>query len=456
MKIKLTESQLKLIEAYLTEREQPVPTNLSGFFNKHKNIEFFEIVKLTENGQESPYRFKYSNIVNGVGIIDMNQGTPTKGCTTQVNLDTILYDNEISIYFKPCNKELKLNKVIKIVLYNANNQKIDEMQLSNTSTQDIDTLVDTYNDLLHHSDNGSEVFFDSNKEYNGTVFNKSSQGFEIELSEQNTNKPSMILYIDFEDDEQPFYSENGKVKFKSKRRIIGKDSEDIFIMDIKRFTVKSNNDIDDKPDNKLDKQTNTNDDDEYLKIHGATEQEIMQMAKDAEKEILNDPDLKKAFYRKPGFWNLFISDLQKKNAKGSGILPTIQILNNYRLNKLSEKMGKPFLSEKPIYFSLVDKPVSINYKDSNDVSTSLTFNLGEVYEVRYYGVNDGGYNLKNKASDYIVKVIDNTEEVDVFVCQIIKFVTPKTGGIANYDSESNIKIKISRNSEGYKPDNNIN
>lgn len=440
MRIKLTESQLKIIENYITEREQPVPTNLSGFFNKHKNIEFFEIIKLTENGQESPYKFSYSNMVNGVGITDMNQGTPTKGCTTQVNLDTILYDNEVSVYFKPCSKELKLNKVIKIILYDTNNQKIDEMQFSNTSTQDIDILVDSYNDSLHRSDNGSEVFFDSNKDYNGTVFNKSNNGFEIELAEQN--KPSMILYVDFESDELPFYSENGKVKFKAKRRMIGKDGEDIFIMDIKRFTVSDNT-------GKSSEETPKDATDE-ISNEDYSDEEFSDMVSNITDEVNNNETFRKALYQQPSFWQRLKAEITGKEAKGNGIVMVNNLVNSYKDKTSNEYLNANFREGFYAEFQTLED-YDLNYM-VDDKPYIISFLKNGIRKAKVTNVNKNGYSRYLNGDNFELLVVENisTDKIkNFFKCHISSYTKTKGNTIKNKPQTINLQFL---NSNGFKLD----
>lgn len=449
MKIILTESQYKIIEDYINEaRTAPVPTNLSSLFNKNKDTTFFDIVQKLKDGQENPYTFKFDREGGFLRITDINPGTPTRGCSIDANLDTMIYDNEFNKSFGGnCNgKSLSINNIIKIVLYDKDKNKLDELSLLNTSNTDLDVLIDRYNDMLKGSNNGDEVFFDGSKQYDGTVYNKSENGFEIELSEHNSNKPSMILYIETEVDEQHFYSEKGNVKFKAKRRKTGSNNEDMFIMDIKRFS-KSTVSKDEKQDG------NPN----PVKIDGMSDEEIRDEASKAIEMIINDPELKTAFYKKPNFWNLFMGELKGKKSPGKGILPTLQILNSYGQNKLSEKIGKIFVKDKPILFVAYEKPISItftNTKGGKEVFTiGVTEQEGNKAWLRDYSIGDSTYVLENTYTDILISVKNKTDITDVYYCKVIKYVESSTGGRTEFPSDDNIMIRFLRTSDGYKPEN---
>lgn len=55
-------------------------------------------------------------------------------------------------------------------------------------------------------------------------------------------------------------------------------------------------------------------------------------------EVVNDPNLRKAFYTAPSFWNYFTSALKNKKARGSGIFPAYELINNYFSKKINDKL----------------------------------------------------------------------------------------------------------------------
>lgn len=81
------------------------------------------------------------------------------------------------------------------------------------------------------------------------------------------------------------------------------------------------------------------------------------------KEIINDPNLKKAFYTAPSLWNYFVSALKDKKARGSGIYPAYEIINNYYTKRINDKLpGFTNKENKRATFYLLDN-VKIPYLD---------------------------------------------------------------------------------------------
>lgn len=56
------------------------------------------------------------------------------------------------------------------------------------------------------------------------------------------------------------------------------------------------------------------------------------------KEIINDPNVHKAFYKAPKLWNYFIAALKDKKARGTGIFPAYEIINKYFNKKIDDKL----------------------------------------------------------------------------------------------------------------------
>ena len=97
-----------------------------------------------------------------------------------------------------------------------------------------------------------------------------------------------------------------------------------------------------KPEDKTEKkpQGKSKDEDEDLKQDGKRAMEM----------ILNDPNLKKAFYTQPSLWNLFVAELKGKKATGKGIVPTLKIVGNYESKGIESKLGTTFIEGDKITF----------------------------------------------------------------------------------------------------------
>ena len=173
------------------------------------------------------------------------------------------------------------------------------------------------------------------------------------------------------------------------------------------------------------------------------------------KEVLNDPNLKKAFYTAPSLWNYFISALQNKKARGKGIYPAYQIINKYFNDKINSKLpGFTDKENKRAAFYLIDD-VSIPYYQLNDPKNVKTFNLykgihkatvrqyeagfGDV-KILTYGSSGGNYGFK-----IAIKKLTG-DRPDEYFCDI--YVNNRNVEENKYKI-SNVRLKF-LNSDGYK------
>jgi hypothetical protein len=168
--------------------------------------------------------------------------------------------------------------------------------------------------------------------------------------------------------------------------------------------------------------------------------------------ILNDPNLKAAFYTQPTLWNLFVAELSGKEATGKGIVPTLDIINKYGRNKINDELGAEFKSGKNVMFSLVGGPISIPYRDEEDKPVKpFVLNSGTNYKIRVrdYTLGDNHTVLEDGNKKYKIIVKDKTDKEDVFNCDIIKYVDTKRG-IIEYPRK-NVEVLFNKESDGYKP-----
>jgi hypothetical protein len=83
--------------------------------------------------------------------------------------------------------------------------------------------------------------------------------------------------------------------------------------------------------------------------------------KDMVKSIVNDPSMMKAFYKQPSLWNILMSKLKGKKAKGTGVIPAEDIAKKYGLYNLSKNMYnmvKNFNFNKSVTFTLLSDTVT--------------------------------------------------------------------------------------------------
>lgn len=443
MKVKLTEAQYNLLTKYVNEsRSAPVPTKLSGFFNKNKKTAFFTIVKLDNNKKESAYLFKYENIGGFFRITDSNPGTPTKLCSTDANsttLDTMIFDNEFTLSFGSCSgKTLKLNNVVSIRLFDANKNMLDELKLDNTSSVEPNKLVDEYNENIKNLTNGNEVFFDSKKMYDGVVYNRASDKLEIELSLHGADKASSYLLIDF--NRNHFYDQNGTIMFTALQKDPKTGTETEFTIPIKRFTHTTKN-------------VNANDDDDIpIEKLSKSDEKLVKDGKKALKMIQQMPLLQQAFYKKPSFWNLFVAELTGKKAPGKGILPTLQIVGNFGQNEIANKLDAEFKTNKKILFTAYGKPINLTFTNSKNQKETFTIDTTKPMEVwlRDYQIGDSHFVLENRSKKFTIAVKNKTKIKDVYYCDVEKYTVSKDGRRTSQEI-NDVLLTFLRTSEGYKP-----
>lgn len=175
------------------------------------------------------------------------------------------------------------------------------------------------------------------------------------------------------------------------------------------------------------------------------------------KEVMNDPDLQKAFYTAPSLWNYFISALKNKKATGKGIYPAYKIIDRYFNDKINSKLpGFTDKENKRASFYLIDD-IAIPYYQINDPKTPKTFTLykgihkatvrqfeaglGDV-KVLTYGSSGGNYGFK------IAVKKPTGDRPDEFFCDI--YVNNRNVEENKYKI-SNVRLKF-LNSDGYKTD----
>ena len=469
MKVKLTEAQYKALEQYIEEaRQEKPPTSLKPLFDDNPEAKFFGVVQRIKGGGDSEYYFELGDQNGYKTVKDVNKMGKTKNCLGDLNLETILYGNQVKIPFTQCGVRT-INAVTSINLYASsedvkNNKILDSMEIEHSMDSSSSELVDQYYDLLKNVAVGKEIYIDSKVKWDGIVTRKTSNQIEIELykhgipineaddmewnvqapktekpkQKRKVSKKPIILTIDLRDN--PFYEENNEIMLKGSSYNRETEETSSFTIPIKSFDV--------SVDQKQTRQKSTaKPEDAEIPNTYDSEEELRAEAERAYKMILNDPNLKKAFYKKPTFWNLFIGELKGKASPGKGIFPTLQLLNNYGRTKLGENLGVEFIQGKRVTFSAYNRPYTINYEDK---TFELSVGASETGVVRNYKIGDSDYVIDNKQDKFKIYVKEKTDVQDVFKCELIKYTMRPNEGIKNYPYQGDVYIKFQQ-SDGYSP-----
>lgn len=452
MKLRLTEKQYSLLLEYIEEaRKAPEPQKLSLFFNDNPNAQFFSVIQRDKNGSESEYDFKLSE-TNGYKIItDINKGTKTKGCSIDANFDTMIYGTQLLLNFGKCGK-LTINNVVGLKVFNdieslKNQKHSDSIELDHDLDKTPTDKAIEYYEELKNLDGGDEVHFDSKYKYDGTVLQKSQNVLRIELIQQGKKTVPNVLTVDLS--QNPFYEDNGNLVFKSKISK-GEEEETDFLLPIKNFftDLKSVKTPQQKPEEKPQQkpQQKPEDKSEQLKQDGKRAMEI----------ILNDPNLKKAFYTQPSLWNLFVSELKGKKASGKGILPTLKIIGNYTRKDSIDNLNADFIEGQKITF----KPVGVtkvpfvrNGKDDEyvfDENRNVEYHP-RVIPKKFYKNFEFIGKIQSSLS-YELEILDKVDKTpDTFECKVTMIVLKETT-TDKYPYDGKLTIRINKNeSPGYKP-----
>lgn len=399
----LNERLYKLIEPYLNEaRKAPEPQDLTLFFNDNPTAKFFSVIT-NSNGE---YDFALGE-VNGHKVIkDINKNTKSKGCSIDANFNTMVYGNTFKVSFGSCGS-ITINNVIGLKVFKDENDlksgsPMDSIELDHELDKSPTDLINDYYEQLKNLDIGDEIFFDSKYKYDADVIKKNNNSVMLELRKQGSKSQPVILTIDLS--KNPFYDDNGNIMFKTVGVNRGEENNKfVFNILIKKVSFSTNN----KPEPTAEPDAKP--DAEPEDTLGTDADELQSDAKKAYDYILNDPNLKAAFYKAPSLWNLFMSELNGKKATGTGILATLQLVNKYRNKEISEKIGKQFIKHEIVSYTPI-KPYSLG---------DIELKTDEKYSAKIIR-NENGIELKH--SKYKIYVRDEyPDKLDVFECEIVKY-----------------------------------
>jgi len=473
MKVKLTETQYKALEKFIDEaRAAESPTSLKNLFNDNPNAKYFTVVQRLKGGNDSEYPFEIFTQNGHKGVKDIGIVGKTKGCETDLRPDTMLYGTSFSLSFGSCGVR-NINNVIGIKLYGDEaslkaEKPLDSIELEHELDNTPQQLADKYYDMLKNVEIGRQIYIDSKNKWDGIVISKRPENISIELykhgipineadddsdmewnvqpdvPKQTKQKPKpkkkgIILTLDLSSN--PFYVENNKLILKGISFDGETNKKTEFVVPVDKFNT---NNVEPKKEPSQELEPENPQD-------VKSDEELRQEAKAAYEMILNDPLLKKAFYRKPSFWNLFVAELKGKKAMGKGILPTLQILNRYGTDKLNHELDAEFIQGKSVGFQTYGKPYTINIDDK-----VFQLDAGKIYKavVRNYKTGDNFYVLDSKEGNgngYKLYVKSKTDVQDVYRCELIRYIRKANNEIKEYNHQGDVYIKLETKSDGYKP-----
>lgn len=220
----------------------------------------------------------------------------------------------------------------------------------------------------------------------------------------------------------------------------GNNTKDLFIKGIKGVSVLPNCD-------------SSNEDDEEEEIEKEGPEKQIADAQKALEMILKDKDLQDAFYKQPGFWELFMAELKGEKAVGSGIITVLDIMNKVADSRIQKRVGKGFhVGKKAKYIPLED--ISIKYRDDKDVIHTYNMPMTEdMITVRRHLVDDVSQVLQKRleGSPLILRILvkDQTDKPNIKLCDVQIGVKNKSDKFVDKGETNDVMIKFI-NSEGYE------
>jgi hypothetical protein len=402
MKIILTEEQFKLIENYIDEvRKAPSPEKLSVFFNDNPKAQFFSVVQRIKGGSDTEYDFKFEEINGHKMIKDINKGTKTKGCSIDARFDTMIYGNKFEVNFGKCGT-LVINNVVGLKVF-ADEQSLksghqmDSYEVEHDLDKTGSNFVEQYYNELKNVQVDDEIHFDSKFKWDGIVQEKKEEYVVVSMKQATSKSTNpIILKIDLTDN--PFYEEDGFTMFKSQ----ADDKE--FKIEVKKFFVDKDSGQKEEPKQEEPKQ------DTSEPVTVDAKKNTKKNAKQTMDAIINDPILKKAFYKQPSLLNMIMSAIKGENPKGTGIVPAQQIIRNYEISKVKGTLGDAFdnfISNKDLTYTLISDTIDFKLLDKS--SNPITFNFREDYSAKVNEIEIGDLNLSLYDDKKNVKIIVKKE-----------------------------------------------
>jgi hypothetical protein len=168
------------------------------------------------------------------------------------------------------------------------------------------------------------------------------------------------------------------------------------------------------------------------------------------KDVINNPEVQKAFYTAPSLWNYFVAAIKNKKARGSGLYPAYKTISDIFNTSINNKLPGFTDKENLSAYFLVPYRVEIGYRYDNGTEDKLIINAGNNRAVvRPYepGFSNSKVLVRRTYGFKIVVKKPTEEKDDQYYCDI--YVEKKGVKLDTY-KEENIKL-IFLKSKGYEP-----
>jgi hypothetical protein len=167
-------------------------------------------------------------------------------------------------------------------------------------------------------------------------------------------------------------------------------------------------------------------------------------------DIMNDPNVKKAFYTAPNLWNYIVAAAKGEKAKGTGIYPAYQLINKY-YNSMSDEKLPGFTDKENSYaFFLVPNRIEISYYYLDKTRDVFILDAGKNKAVvRPYepGYSNNKVLVRRTYGFKIIVKKPTGDKQDQYYCDI--YVEKKNVEKDTYKIE-NVKLTFLK-SNGYEP-----
>lgn len=467
-KLIITEEQYKKLKFHLLESTFDTMAN--------KIIKKGDTITITSNGRD--FNFKVADNYGGQIYMD-NIDDGTKVFLTKTSFQNnslqlnIAQNNEEKNQNPPKGetwKKMTMKNVEKIDVSRdgeiIDGTELDPEELANIKKEknkNLEKKVD-FLETLNSLNDGETLNLESEEINLELVFLKKEGdeiSFKISKNSQNeTNIKNVELIVI--DTKKINVDEKGNVivNFEEHVNVKGDENSDDFV-DIKnsKLTLKDWEIGTESSEDKIEDEEEPNSEDE-----GEEEEEESKSKIDPEKfkeMLMNDPQLRAAFYSKPSFFQSFWAELTSKNPneKATGFILVKNLLDSYSQKKISEKLGAGWKSSGVVIFEPLED-IDLPYKDVKGNELVYTLEANRVYGKRFQeeGVirkkynlsNYGDYDLtlQNEKFNYEIIVKEQSDNPDVFICDVIKFYTvpspenPKKRIKVESEPVEDVKIKF--------------
>jgi hypothetical protein len=167
------------------------------------------------------------------------------------------------------------------------------------------------------------------------------------------------------------------------------------------------------------------------------EKQLKKLGKKAMEAIINDPQMKAAFYRQPSFWRLFSAEMTGDRATGKGILPALDLVGKYMDKQTNKKVGSDAFKNNKIAKFIILDDINLTYQDNDgldktypigaNTKSEATNTRENLWDDRMQIYKDYKI-LSNKKTDngigipFKIAVKKRTKTQDVFICRFIGII----------------------------------